>query len=538
MSSRQLPFLLLFPLLGVACGGSSAAFSAPRSVSAEQRPTAWDAPDQQRLRVQEVGAAKQKASKRYTADVPAGWEIQPPQPQRFRDLIWRVAGDASTECYLTAFVGGGVEQNVARWYGQFGAPAAPFASLPKIDLAGEQAHLLELAGTYQGKDGQAMMLAFVPRADGVTTVKFTGPEAVVKQHREAFLALVKSMRVEGEPTTQEPKKGEAKPADKPAGQVPAGLAEVGTGNFTATTPAGWESQPPQPQRFRDLVWRVAGDASTECYLTAFVGGGVDGNVTRWYGQMGQQPAPVDSLPKIEMAGAQGRLLELSGAYQGKAGMAMAVAFVARDDGVMTLKFLGPEAVLKAQREAFLGLAKSLRRAGAAGAEVPAAKPAVPVAKDPAPKDPAPAPAPHAGAEAANAPFTATAPAGWAPKAGSAKLLHHTFGTDGEVYLSQLGGSMRAMLDIWRGEVALGAATDAEFAAVGKLPMLGGEGLLLDVTGDWKSMSGKQIAGARLLVAAFQDGSTILFVKLVGKATEVEGQVDGFKAFCGSLRRAQ
>jgi hypothetical protein len=93
-----------------------------------------------------------------------------------------------------------------------------------------------------------------------------------------------------------------------------------------------------------------------------------------------------------------------------------------------------------------------------------------------------------------------------------------------------------MLDIWRGEVGAGNATDAEFAAVGKVPMLGGEAALLDVAGDFRSMSNKQIAGARILVAALELGGAITFAKLVGKAADVEAQRPAFLQFCKSLRR--
>jgi hypothetical protein len=514
MSSRRILFFFLLPSVLAACGGGSD-FSAPRSVPAEQRPTRWDEPDRARLRVADMRAPRGKpdAPASFTGTTPAGWETQPPQPQRFRDLVWRIAGDETTECYLTAFVGGGVEQNVARWYGQFGASPAPIESLPVVEMAGTPAHLLELSGTYQGKPGQAMALVFLAKDDGVTTLKFTGPAAVVGQHRDEFLALARSLRKDG------------------AGGSQASSSQMSTmpGNDgpSATTPPGWETQPPQPQRFRDLVWRVAGDASTECYLTAFVGGGLQQNVARWFGQFGASQKPVESLPTVEMDGQSAHLLELTGTYQGKPGQAMSLVFLAKDDGVTTLKFTGPEAAVKQHRDEFLALAKSLRLRGGAAATAPVPQPMQPMPQ-----------VPPSHAEMATAPFTASVPAGWVAKEGSTKILHHTFGTDGEVYVSQLGGGVRQMLDIWRGEVGLAAATDEEFAATAKLPMFGGEGSMLDVSGDFHSMSGKAIPGARMLVGAFLDGNAIVFCKLVGPAGEVAAQIDSFKSFCASLRRNQ
>ena len=54
------------------------------------------------------------------------------------------------------------------------------------------------------------------------------------------------------------------------------------------------------------------------------------------------------------------------------------------------------------------------------------------------------------------------PGGWKAKAGSRRILHHTFGANSEVYIGQLGGELRQMLDIWRFELQLEAMTDAEF----------------------------------------------------------------------------
>src|SRR5690606_441933 len=106
------------------------------------------------------------------------------------------------------------------------------------------------------------------------------------------------------------------------------------------------------------------------------------------------------------------------------------------------------------------------------------------------------------------------------------------------YVSQLGGTPRQMFDIWRGEIGAQPLDDRQFADLKKVPMMGGEALLMDVTGEFRSMTGKHIPAARLLVAAFSDGAAITFVKLVGPAAEVQAQVAAFETFCGSLRRSK
>ncbi|HEX5053804.1 MAG TPA: hypothetical protein VFZ65_18635 [Planctomycetota bacterium] len=312
--------------------------------------------------------------------------------------------------------------------------------------------------------------------------------------------------------------------------------QAGQPRWTGDTPVGWEELPAQPQRFRDAVWRVAGNEETECYLSAGVGGGVSMNMGRWYTQQfGVQDVPaVEALPVVELAGHPGRLVELSGTYMQKPGQAVLLAFFAEGDQVTSLKFTGPEAVVQGNRDKFLQLARSLRRASAGpNPEAPPIQPGQPMP----PNHPG-MNTEHAAPTSASAPapFAADVPAGWTAKPGS-RPLHHTFGTDGEVYVSQLGGGLRPTLDIWRGEVGLAAMSDAEWNALPKVPMLGGEATLLDVSGDFHSMSGKQIAGARLLVVTLLEGGTITFAKLVGPAAEVEAQRAPFLKFCASLRRA-
>ena len=292
--------------------------------------------------------------------------------------------------------------------------------------------------------------------------------------------------------------------------------------WIGSTPSGWEELPPQPRRFRDLFWRVAGNQETECYLSAGMGGGVAGNMKRWYTeQNGIQDVPsMESLPVVEMAGRQGRLIELNSSGKG-----MMIAFFAEGPQLTTLKFTGPEAIVKQNREPFLALAKSLRR-----------EPGPAPAPGPGPAETqtsSPHGAPDPGGS--NPEITATAPPGWTVKK-SHRLLHYTFGKDGEVYMSQLGGTLRPTLDIWRGELGLPAMSDSEFQDLPKVRMLGGDGTLLDASGNFQSMSGKQIPGARVLIGALVEGGSITFVKLVGNAAEVEPQREGMLQFLASLRR--
>lgn len=312
----------------------------------------------------------------------------------------------------------------------------------------------------------------------------------------------------------------------------------GPKRYVAAAPAGWEELPPQPSRFRESLWRVAGVDGTECYVTAGVGGGVAQNMARWYGQFGVTSVPaIESLPVVEFAGRPARLVELTGTFGGKPAQGMLLAFFADGDAVTTLKFTGPESVVAGNRQKFLDLAQALRLATASpDPKAPPIEPGQPMPPGHPPTG-AGGTAPPAQAPAPAAPFTATAPATWSSKTGTSRWLHHGFGADGEVYVGQLDGTLKPTLDIWRGEMGLSPMSDAEYEQLPQMAFLGEDSVLLDLAGNFQSMSGKQIPDARLLVAARSDGGAIVFVKLVGPAADVAAQVDAFRQFCASVRRA-
>lgn len=315
-----------------------------------------------------------------------------------------------------------------------------------------------------------------------------------------------------------------------------GTAKVWVGD----APAGWETRP--SRQFRDAVWAIPTAPDAEVYLTVGVGGGVAGNLSRWYTQqfgIAQVPA-LEALPVVELAGKPARLAELKGTFGGKPDWAALIAFYAEGDSVTSFKFTGPAAVVDGNRDKFLALAKSLRAASASpdpkappiqpGQAMPSTHPDVGTAPG--------ATAPAAPPVAATGPIAATVPATWRPKAGTSKWHHHEFGAGGEVYVSQLGGGMKDTLDIWRGEMGQPPMAADGVAQLPRTEFLGDGAVLLDLAGDFRSFSGKQIQGARMLVAAREESGSITFAKLVGPAADVAAAAADFAAFCRSARKAQ
>jgi hypothetical protein len=144
--------------------------------------------------------------------------------------------------------------------------------------------------------------------------------------------------------------------------------------FAFDLPDGWKKLP--PKQFRDANFTLERDPSVECFLTVMPGGGggLVGNVSRWYGQM-KQPAPqagaITKLPKIEMFKREATLVELTGTFIGRGGApkenyGFLAAYLELPGTTLTLKMTGPAEVVSAERDNFVRVAASLRLDAAHG----------------------------------------------------------------------------------------------------------------------------------------------------------------------------
>jgi len=150
---------------------------------------------------------------------------------------------------------------------------------------------------------------------------------------------------------------------------PAGLeAPAPSSPYTWAAPDGWVEARPRPVRL--VTFEVGPAAEAECYVTVLGGdgGGVGLNVNRWREQMGLDPLggeAVAELPTITLAGREAPWVELTGAYQGMRGEARpdwmllgAVALL--EEEAVFVKMVGPEAVVRGERDGFIAFCGSLK----------------------------------------------------------------------------------------------------------------------------------------------------------------------------------
>jgi len=140
---------------------------------------------------------------------PAGWKAQAARPMRAATYTVPAAnGDKEDgECAVFFFgpgQGGGVEDNLKRWIGQF-QPVEKAAQTAKRTINGFTVTTIDLSGTYLAssgpmmaakatKPGYRLLGAIVEAPEGNVFFKFTAPAKTVAAQDAAFQALLKSLK--------------------------------------------------------------------------------------------------------------------------------------------------------------------------------------------------------------------------------------------------------------------------------------------------------------------------------------------------------
>ena len=150
-----------------------------------------------------------------TWSLPEGWVEQQPASS-MRIAQYAVPGpDGEGECVVYYFgpnQGGSPMANAQRWAGQFTQPdgrsSVDVMKVTRLEAARVPVQVVEVTGTYDGgmtmtaqppqaMEGYMLLGGIAEGPDAPWFFKFTGPETTVLAQRDAFLALMGSIRVEG-----------------------------------------------------------------------------------------------------------------------------------------------------------------------------------------------------------------------------------------------------------------------------------------------------------------------------------------------------
>lgn len=128
---------------------------------------------------------------------PASWSAKP--AGSMRKGSYAVKGEsAEADMAITAFPGdvGGDLANLNRWRGQIGLPAVDQAEFNRstrhLDRNGLHMTVVDIVGA--GANAQRILGAMVPHQGATWFFKLSGPDALVAREREAFLALLDTVK--------------------------------------------------------------------------------------------------------------------------------------------------------------------------------------------------------------------------------------------------------------------------------------------------------------------------------------------------------
>lgn len=119
---------------------------------------------------------------------------------------------------------------------------------------------------------------------------------------------------------------------------------------------------------------------------------------------------------------------------------------------------------------------------------------------------------------------------------SFRKLNFTFGTKGEVYLSESRGGILPNVNRWLSQ--FGAHPLDSIDDLEQIPILSAKGYIVKSNGSFKGMQMTSAAdNYQLLGVLVENSSNLITVKMTGPAAEVTAQEAAFKAFCSSLNLA-
>jgi hypothetical protein len=145
--------------------------------------------------------------KKLRMTAPEHWAPKTPAMQMiaYEFAVPAVEGDGQDGRVTVMTAGGTVEANIERWAGQFSQPDGT-ATKPKtetVTVAGQEVHLVDLAGTYNDARGPfapaverpdyRMLAAIIPTPEGTYFVKFYGPKKTVSENQRAFRKMIEGM---------------------------------------------------------------------------------------------------------------------------------------------------------------------------------------------------------------------------------------------------------------------------------------------------------------------------------------------------------
>jgi hypothetical protein len=221
---------------------------------------------------------------------------------------------------------GGDAANVNRWRGQVGLTSLDEDALgklaEKVEVAGQPADLYDIAGTSPGSGDAERIIGTIFHSDTATWYfKMTGNADLAEKQKANFIAFLKSVDFGklAPPSTMDLSQ---LPPSHPAlpsmdSSSPAESTTEAASQPTWTVPADWKEGQLAQFLVAKFVIQGNNDATAAVNVSQLAGdgGGLEANVNRWCGQLGQPPLTeeaISKLPTIDASGVKATLVQING----------------------------------------------------------------------------------------------------------------------------------------------------------------------------------------------------------------------------------
>lgn len=353
--------LLLAALLLAACKPTDIqVYQAPKETESPQPPIPADD-------AHAHGVMGMNAQRSLSFKLPNGWSEKPAQRMRVAQILVPGKDGLDAEISIVPLAGmtASREDVMNIWREQLRLPpldkTAADAAVSRVPISSGQGDLYDLisAEPLIQEKHKMRILAAVYDLDGVSWfIKMTGPDEVVAQARNDFLAFLKTLDWSAPPAPA-PETASANAGATAANSSPLPQWQV---------PTHWQPQNP-PGPMLTAKFTIKDDQGKQAEVTvsslAGDGGGALPNVNRWRGQLLLPPVTADQLPKlgtpISINGRNLTLYEMDGTWAKTGDPArMLVLSVPAAGQTWFFKLTGDAQLAAREKDAFLTFVRSVK----------------------------------------------------------------------------------------------------------------------------------------------------------------------------------
>lgn len=314
------------------------------------------------------GAGGVAAMPKLNFKLPAGWTEQPPSSMRAASFAVGGADGQAADVAVIPLPGmaGRDLEMVNMWRTMVHLEKIDAAEMDrlatKVQVGSAEGKLFDMAASAPAegeKFALRLLVAMLEREGAAWFFKMTGPDALVKAQRDAFVQFLKSAEF-----TAGGMAATAPGAMPVAAAAPAAASE---GKPTWTVPAGWQEV--AAGQFLVAKFAIAGDggaqAAVNISMSGGEGGGLISNVNRWRKQLGLNDLSADEIIKavtsVETSAGKAMFVEMSGT-DAKSGQPARVvgALVPQAGQTWFYKLMGDPKVVESQKAAFTTFVQSAK----------------------------------------------------------------------------------------------------------------------------------------------------------------------------------